>query len=120
MERKASEALRRRIGGAPGAVIPSGPEPLVGTTPPPAPTPAPPSIFLDHEDVKRLTGFARKNHQIAQLRKMGLPFHVNGRGAPIVARSILEGGSVASAPTGTKEWVPDVLARPRAKKLAPK
>lgn len=49
-------------------------------------------LFLTDEELHELTGFTRKARQIAQLRKMGIPFHINGCGKPKVTRSAIEGG----------------------------
>lgn len=49
------------------------------------------TTFLDLDELRWLTGWAQKKKQIAQLRRMGIPFHVNGLGLPIVARSVIEG-----------------------------
>jgi len=44
-------------------------------------------LFLDDDALRKLTGFAHKGKQVAQLRKMGIPFWVNGRGQAVVASS---------------------------------
>ena len=49
------------------------------------------TTFLDLDELRWLTGWAQKSKQIAQLRRMGIPFHVNGLGLPIVARRVIEG-----------------------------
>lgn len=49
-------------------------------------------LFLTDEELNELTGFTRKARQIAQLRKMGIPFHINGCGKPKVTRLAVEGG----------------------------
>ena len=63
-------------------------------------------LFLERDDVRILTGRCQKSLQIAQLRKMGIPFNVNFSGAPIVARSAVEGGKPVQAPA---KWRPAVL-----------
>lgn len=69
-------------------------------------------LFLDEDQLRKLTGFAHKARQVAQLRKMGVPFYINGRGAPVVACSVVQGlkpAPEALAPKTT--WVPRVLRR---------
>lgn len=66
-----------------------------------------PSLFLSQEDLSILTGFTVKAKQIEQLRKMGVPFFVNGCGRPVVAVSAVEGRKQEqAAPTA---WKPAVL-----------
>jgi hypothetical protein len=70
-------------------------------------------LFLDDEALRKLTGFAHKGKQIEQLRKMRVPFWINGRGQAVVACSAVQG--VAPAPAAatkpTKGWQPRVLTR---------
>ncbi|GGX99025.1 DUF4224 domain-containing protein [Massilia dura] len=47
--------------------------------------------FLTPEALERLTGWRRKSKQIEQLRRMGLPFWINGIGAPVVTIAAVEG-----------------------------
>jgi len=49
------------------------------------------SLFITPEDLKELTGFTVKEKQIKQLRRMGIPFFVNGCGRAVVAVSAVEG-----------------------------
>lgn len=65
-------------------------------------------VFLDDAALRRLTGFAQKRRQVEQLRAMGLPFHVNRRGEPIVACSAVEGGKRAPKKAATA-WQPAAL-----------
>lgn len=74
-------------------------------------------LFLTHADVDELTGIrgGKKGQpkfvrQVDQLRRMGIPFHVNAAGRPIVARVAIEGGpkTQAKEPNG---WTPAVLTR---------
>jgi hypothetical protein len=46
--------------------------------------------FLTKDEVAALTGHRIKSRQIEELRRMGLPFWVNARHAPIVARVAIE------------------------------
>ena len=47
--------------------------------------------FLDDEALRLLTGYKVARLQINQLRRMGLPFFVNGAGKPVVPRAAVEG-----------------------------
>lgn len=49
------------------------------------------SIFLTIDEVAELTGRKIKSKQIEALRKMGLPFHVNAVGKPVVTAAAIEG-----------------------------
>ncbi|OIR11011.1 hypothetical protein GALL_71820 [mine drainage metagenome] len=49
------------------------------------------SLFLSAEELHTLTGFTVKAKQIDQLRRMGIPFFVNGCGRAVVAVSAVEG-----------------------------
>ncbi len=49
------------------------------------------SIFLEKEDVERLTGCKRKAQQCTQLRVMNIPFFVNACGEPIVSIAYING-----------------------------
>ena len=66
-------------------------------------------LFLDDDALRRPTGFVHKARQVAQLRKMGVPFWINGRGAPVVACSAVQGGKAADTPAPRPAWVPRVL-----------
>ena len=48
-------------------------------------------MFLSAQEIEILTGFQRKARQIAQLKRMGIPFFVNGSGRPVVTRGAVEG-----------------------------
>jgi hypothetical protein len=54
-------------------------------------------MFLTQEDLVVLTGRKVKSKQIEALRRMGLPFHVNACGKPVVARSTIEGRRESAA-----------------------
>jgi len=60
-------------------------------------------MFLDDKDLIELTGWHHRSKQVAQLRKMGIPFWLNACGRPIVAKSIFEGGKAKPQP---KTWEP--------------
>lgn len=63
-------------------------------------------MFLDPDQIKTLTGFATKAKQIAQLRKMGIAFHINGRGCPVVTIAAVQGVPEQVVATA---WQPAVL-----------
>ena len=65
------------------------------------------SLFLTPEEVRELTGFAVKAKQIEQLRRMGIPFFVNGCGRAVVAVSAIEGRKPEAA--AQPGWQPRVL-----------
>ena len=69
-----------------------------------------PDTFLDKADMRTLTGFAHRLPQITALKRMGIPFFVNGRGWAIVSRTAVEGRIPSVAAAETKQpWVPRVL-----------
>lgn len=67
------------------------------------------SIFVDDEDMVKLTGFRSRSRQIQQLRSMGVPFRINGAGNPMVAVSAIEGGRSATTPAPAQRIIPNVL-----------
>ena len=81
-------------------------------------------FFLAEQEVDELTGIGRGRTERAgaqfvkmrkfdlqarQLRTMGVPFFVNARGRPIIARAFFTGAKV-EAPSRPK-WQPSVLTR---------
>lgn len=50
------------------------------------------SIFVDDDDMIKLTGYRSFSKQIEQLKIMGVPFRINGLGRPMVAVTVIEGG----------------------------
>ena len=48
-------------------------------------------LFLDDDEIRKLTGRAQKRRQIEALRQMGIPFWVNALGEPIVTTAAVEG-----------------------------
>jgi hypothetical protein len=64
-------------------------------------------MFLTKEELRQLTGLARKAGQIAQLRRMGVAFYINAIGEPIVAKVTIEGGIIKN--DVAKQWSPRVL-----------
>lgn len=66
------------------------------------------SIFLDDDDVAKLTGFKLKSRQIDLLRHRGILFYINAAGRPVVPKSAVESQS-NTAETLDQPWVPNVL-----------
>jgi hypothetical protein len=64
------------------------------------------SAFLAQDELKTLTGYARKACQVAQLRKMGIAYFLNAAGHPVVPRSIFD---PKLATPVQAEWEPSVL-----------
>lgn len=71
------------------------------------------ALFLTADQLRTLTGCAHKAKQVAQLRRMGIPFWVNARGAPVVACSAVQGATSApaAAEKPARGWTPRVLTR---------
>lgn len=61
-------------------------------------------MFLEPEDLIQLTGLRQKKAQIAQLKRMGIPFFVNASGHPVVAVAAIEGRKPAEMPK--PKWSP--------------
>lgn len=68
-------------------------------------------MFLEPAELRTLTGYAQRSKQVAQLRLMGIPFHINAAGRPVVARAIIEGGKQKQEVKST--WTPSWAAAPR-------
>lgn len=49
------------------------------------------NMFLTQDELVILTGRKLKSKQIEALSRMGLPFHVNAVGKPVIARVVIEG-----------------------------
>lgn len=65
------------------------------------------SLFLSQDEVRELTGYTIKAKQIDQLRRMGIPFLVNGAGRPVVTTAAVEGRK-QQVPQ-TQGWSPAIL-----------
>lgn len=63
-------------------------------------------MFLDDDEIAKLTGKKAKSKQIDELRKQGIAFRVNSTGHPVVTRAAVEG--IKEAPQ-KQAWVPRVL-----------
>lgn len=68
------------------------------------------SIFVDDEDMVKLTGYQHARKQIEQLKIMGVPFRINAAGLPVVAISAIEGTRQPAPPR--LKVVPDAF-KPR-------
>jgi len=66
-------------------------------------------MFLSPDDLAMLTGRRQKRRQIAQLRAMGIPFHVNASGVPIVAETAVQGGTPMPA-QNKPAWQPRIVS----------
>ena len=80
----------------------------------------PSDLFLREEDINTLTGIrqgrrcgsarlTKYQRQAEHLKRERIPFHVDVRGRPIVARAAIEGGKMQPAEPPTK-WQPRVIA----------
>jgi hypothetical protein len=65
-------------------------------------------MFLAPDELAELTAYRQPSKQVAQLRRMGIPFHINAAGHPKVARAILE--RTAAPTTQAKTWTPSWAA----------
>jgi hypothetical protein len=66
------------------------------------------SLFLTDDEMRELTGRARKGDQVAWLRTSGIPYHVNAAGKPIVARAHFTREPV---PANAPAWAPAPIRR---------
>lgn len=62
-------------------------------------------MFLTADDLAELTGRKIKSKQIEALRRMGLPFHVNAAGKPVVPVAAIEGRKQVAA-AAAPAWQP--------------
>lgn len=62
-------------------------------------------MFLTADELVELTGRKVKSKQIEALRRMGLPFHVNAIGRPVVAAATIEGRKEPAPAAPEKVWV---------------
>lgn len=70
-------------------------------------------MFLDSDEIAKLSGIkkgtrgkSRELLQCEQLRSMGIPFFINAKGEPIVARAAFQ---TSSTPPPPKAWQPGCL-----------
>lgn len=64
--------------------------------------------FLSQDELAYLTGRKLKSKQVDVLRRMGIPFFVNARGAPVVTRAAVEGRHNPQKLAETK-WRPGLV-----------
>jgi hypothetical protein len=71
-------------------------------------------LFLTPAEVGELTGIRAGRHgktreqmQVECLRTMGIPFHVNARGRPIIARAFFTGAKTEPPPR--PKWQPKAM-----------
>ena len=62
------------------------------------------SLFLNSDELIELTGRKRASLQIAELKRMLIPYRVNAIGHPVVTRVAIEGGRQAKEER--KAWEP--------------
>ncbi|GAA6121504.1 DUF4224 domain-containing protein [Acidovorax sp. FG27] len=65
-------------------------------------------LFLDDDDLTRLTSRKMKSKQIAWLRSAGIPFRVSATGHPVVTRAAVEGRTPEPA-ARQNGWTPRVV-----------
>jgi hypothetical protein len=63
-------------------------------------------LFLSRQELIELTGFKRPSRQILQLKSMKIPYRVNGRGHPVVAKDQVTGAAYMPHVA----WSPNVVA----------
>lgn len=67
------------------------------------------SVFLDDEDVVKLTGKKKKSCQVDVLSSMGILFYINAAGRPVVPISAIN--SKEELPQKLESWQPRVLMK---------
>ena len=67
-------------------------------------------LFLDDDELVRLTGRRRKSAQIRALRAMRITHLENAAGEPVVPRSAIDGPR-REAPAKAAEWTPAAMQR---------
>ena len=67
-------------------------------------------LFLDDDELQKLTGRCFKSLQIKQLKRMLIPFHVNALGHPVVTRAALPGYQNTTQAKPEKKWSPRIVA----------
>ena len=65
-------------------------------------------MFLTANELRDLTGKAQKAKQVAQLRRMAIPYYLSASGHPIIARAVIEGGRKEYL-AAHQPWRPAVL-----------
>ena len=67
------------------------------------------ALFLENDELVKLTGRRFKSHQIAWLRKQAIPFRISATGHPVVTRSAIDTAANQAGPVRTG-WTPRVIA----------
>lgn len=69
------------------------------------------TLFIDDDELQKLTGRKIKSKQIQWLLQEGIPFRKSATGHPVVTRTAVEGrdSKVADAAPARTPWVPRVL-----------
>lgn len=62
-------------------------------------------MFLNKEEIARLTGCKLKAKQCAQLKAQNIPFRLNARQEPIVTIACING---AKEPISSQNWQPNL------------
>lgn len=63
-------------------------------------------LFLDDEEIEKLTGRKRKGSQIEALKQMAIAFRVNAIGRPVVTRADVTGQAQAKGNKVKNTWTP--------------
>lgn len=63
------------------------------------------SMFLSPGELVELTGYRRPAQQIHQLGAMKIPFRINGKGKPVVAKDQVTGAAYMP-----RAWSPNILS----------
>jgi Domain of unknown function (DUF4224) len=67
-------------------------------------------LFLTADEIRTLTGRGAKSRQVAQLRKMGIRFHINAGGVPVVPRAQFIGAQAPQVAPAQTAWKPKLIA----------
>lgn len=65
-------------------------------------------LFLEDDELRRLTARRMKSKQIEWLRTAGIPFRVSATGHPVVTRAAIE-GRTPEPETRATGWTPRVV-----------
>lgn len=65
------------------------------------------TMFLEEEELAKLTGYKFKSKQIEWLRAQAIPFRVSATGHPVVTRGAIEGRK--EEPALPERWAPRVV-----------
>jgi hypothetical protein len=65
------------------------------------------TLFLEDDELAKLTGYKIKSKQIEWLKAAAIPFRVSATGHPVVTRGAIEGRK--EEPAKPPRWVPSVV-----------